>query len=220
MALEQVPSPDWLPPSFLHPQPIPAQAASCKERQKWPYLFLTGAVCPRDLPHGRRGWNWEVGGERALFSGNCMPSQWWGCPVQAPRGGVGMGEILALEGFKGQQVVTVFFSVPPHPLLQLVFLCGLSSQLERLELYRPQIWRWKGSLVSGASSAGFLSRYELKGFLQPSLVIQVLQVWGCVLPLLRPWMLQESDICFSRGTQAGSACLCVSTGGILFTLPN
>lgn len=51
---------------------------------------------------------------------------------------MGMGEIPALEGFKGQQVVTIFFPVPPHPLLQLVFLCGLSSQLESLELYRPQ----------------------------------------------------------------------------------
>lgn len=64
MELEQVPSPDWLPPSFLHPQPIPAQAASCKERQKWPYLFLAGAVCRRDLPHRRRGWN---GGGGTVF---------------------------------------------------------------------------------------------------------------------------------------------------------
>lgn len=39
-----------------------------------------------------------------------------------------MGEILGLEGFKGQQVVAVFFPVPLHPLLQLVFLvaCLLS----------------------------------------------------------------------------------------------
>lgn len=165
-----MPSPDWLPPSFLHPQPIPAQA-SCKRRQKWPYLFLPGAVCPKDLPHGRQGWSWVgVGGH--CFLGSCMPA-WPAADLSCPgtQGWEGMGEILGVKGFKGQQVVAVF----PHPTL-CSSLCGLSSQLERL--YRPQTWRRKRTLGPGASSAGFQTRCELKDLLQLSLVIQVLQDWS------------------------------------------
>lgn len=137
------------------------------------------------------------GGGRPLFSGEvvCLPGQQRICPVQAPRGGKGMGEILGVEGFKGQQVVAVF----SHPTL-CSSLYGLSSQLERL--YRPQTWMQKRTLGPGASSAGFQTRCELKDLLQLSLVIQVLQDWRGVVLLLRPWMLQETDICFSKGTQA------------------
>lgn len=52
---------------------------------------------PEGLDMGQVGWELVVVGH--CFMGSRMPSQWWSCPVQAPRGGVGMGEILGLEGF-------------------------------------------------------------------------------------------------------------------------
>lgn len=125
MELEQMPSPDWLPPSFLHPQPIPAQASSCKQRQKWPYLFLPGAVCLKDLPHGRQA-GLELGwGGRPLFSGKL-----YACP--ASRGTVLSGEQRSTQGWEGdgrntgsrrfQGPACGGSLFPSHPLLQFVWL--------------------------------------------------------------------------------------------------
>lgn len=60
-----------------------------------------------------------------------MSGQGWSCPVQAPRGGVGMEEILDKRASRasGQQVVTVFAPLLPHLLRQLEFLCGLLGRL-------------------------------------------------------------------------------------------
>lgn len=71
MKLEQMFRPDWLPPLFLHPQPIPAQAP-CRQRQKWPCLFVTGALYLRDVPQGRQGGNL---GHCCL--GSCVCVQGW-----------------------------------------------------------------------------------------------------------------------------------------------
>lgn len=114
-----MPSPEWLPPSFLHPQPIPAQA-SCKRRQKWPYLFLPGAVCPKDLPHGRQGWNWVgVGGH--CFRGSCMPA-WPAADLSCPgtQGWEGDGRNTGSRRLQRPAGGGSLF--PPHPLFQLVWL--------------------------------------------------------------------------------------------------
>lgn len=70
--------------------------------------------------------------------GGCMSGQGWSCPVQAPRGGVGMEEILDQRASRasGQQVVTVFAPLLPYLLHQLEFLCGLLFQLGRLGLFQ------------------------------------------------------------------------------------
>lgn len=133
-----------------------------------PRCCMPEGLATRQAGRAGTGLGWEATVFREVV---CLPGQQRSCPVQAPRGGKGMG----VEGFKGQHVV----AVSSHPTL-CSSLCGLSSQLERL--YRPQTWRRKRTLGPGASSAGFQSRCELKDLLQLSLVIQVLQDWGVCVP--------------------------------------